>query len=58
MSEQVEVHVAPVNDVVEHDTHGHECLCGPSVQAGPNGVAVIHHSMDGREFRDPEHQIN
>lgn len=51
------VHTYPVNDVVEHDTDGGDCICGPTTEAvfrddGSNGWQVIHHSLDGREQRE------
>ena len=54
------IHTIPLNDLIEHDTSGNEdCICGPRVEAvfredGSNGWVVLHHSLDGREFR--EHQ--
>jgi hypothetical protein len=49
-----DVHVYPVNDLVEHDTSGEHCMCGPETQPverddGSIGYVVIHHSLDGRE---------
>lgn len=51
------VHVAPVADLIEHDTDGVECMCGPSTEAvfrddGSNGWLVVHHSLDGREAHE------
>ena len=48
------VHVYPLNDVVEHDTDGGDCLCGPTTKPVPRedgfiGWLVTHHSLDGRE---------
>lgn len=48
------VHTYPVGDLIEHDTDGGDCPCGPSVEAvfdedGANGWLVVHHSLDGRE---------
>lgn len=48
------VHVSPVNDAIQHELQGHDCICGPRVQLGPKGRAIIHHSMDGREIRERE----
>lgn len=53
------VHTYPVNDLIEHDTDGGDCLCGPTTEAvfrddGSNGWHVIHHSLDGREARESE----
>lgn len=48
------VHVTPVDDLIEHDSSGDGCPCGPTVEAvmrddGSNGWLIIHHSLDGRE---------
>ena len=43
-------HVFPLNDVVEHDTSGGDCICDPRIEEG--GLIVIHHSLDGREQRE------
>jgi hypothetical protein len=56
----VTIHVLPVNDLVEHDSDGGDCVCGPdyeyidpatseSYSAGP---IVVHHSLDGRELSE------
>lgn len=48
------VHVYPVRDLMEHETDGADCLCGPATEAvsrddGSYGWLVMHHSLDGRE---------
>lgn len=48
------VHVFPVGDLVEHDTSGAACVCGPADEPveredGSVGWVVVHHSLDGRE---------
>lgn len=48
------VHVVPVADLIEHDTTGERCPCGPRTEAvfrddGSNGWLVSHNSLDGRE---------
>lgn len=48
------VHTYPVADLIEHDTDGGDCICGPTVEPvmredGSNGWHVLHHSLDGRE---------
>lgn len=53
------VHVVPIGDLVEHDADD-ECICGPTVEAvfredGSNGWVAIHHSLDGREHHEPDH---
>ena len=54
------IHVYPVNDLILHNTDSDECLCGPTVEAvkaddGSYGWTVVHHSMDGREFDEPDY---
>lgn len=51
-----EVHVYPVNDLVEHmtDTNASECVCGPLTRPVPQedgsiGWVIVHNSLDGRE---------
>lgn len=52
------VHIVPVGDVVAHseDEEG-DCVCGPTVEVmqGDDGLGwlIVHHSLDGREFREP-----
>lgn len=53
------VHVHPVNDLVEHDIEGDECLCGatwefidPDTGEAHGEPLVIHHSLDGREHQE------
>lgn len=52
------VHVYPENDLIEHDTDGGDCICGPATEAvfrddGSNGWVVVHNSLDGREIGQP-----
>lgn len=54
------VHVYPVGDLIEHDVDGGDCLCGPSTEPVPRedvsmGWVVTHHSLDGREFTEPDY---
>lgn len=47
------VHVIPVNDLIEHDPLGH-CVCGPAFEQvqgddGEPGWLITHHSLDNRE---------
>lgn len=50
------VHVAPINDLIEHELVGFDCPCGPSVEfidpetGDPHDSPLVgHHSLDGRE---------
>lgn len=42
-------HVYPVNDLVEHELEGDDCVCGPTVEFVDGGSVVVHHSLDNRE---------
>lgn len=49
-----ELHVVPVDDLIEHDSGGEGCVCGPETipverDDGSFGWLVSHHSLDGRE---------
>jgi hypothetical protein len=51
------IHVEPVNDLIEHDTSGQTCVCGPTERPvvrddGSIGWVVVHNSLDGRELRE------
>lgn len=53
------VHTYPVDDLIDHETDGGDCICGPTVEAvfrrdGTNGWHVTHHSLDGREQSEAE----
>lgn len=49
-----DVHVLPVNDLIEHEEEGHDCPCGVTIEPvladdGSCGWLITHHSLDGRE---------
>ena len=51
------LHTFPVNDIIEHDTGGDDCPCGPTVipvkrDDGSMAWQMIHHSLDGRELKE------
>lgn len=51
-----DVHVVPVNDLIEHETSD-DCPCGPTSEVvtrddGSIGWVVSHHSLDRREERE------
>jgi hypothetical protein len=52
------VHIAPVDDLIEHDTDTGDssCVCGPEVVPveieGLIAWAYVHASLDGREFAE------
>jgi hypothetical protein len=52
------VHVAPIADLIEHDTSGDLCICGPAYECVPtddgDGWLVVHHSLDGREREEED----
>lgn len=60
MSDSDTIHVVPVDDLIEHDSDGGECPCGPETvpierEDGSIGWKVIHHALDGREHREEGH---
>ena len=51
------VHTYPTRDLVEHDTEGDDCICGPTIAPVPRddgsfGWHILHHSLDGREANE------
>jgi hypothetical protein len=47
-------HIIPQNDVIVHD-QSTNCICRPTRERR-NGVwTITHHSLDGREHREPDH---
>lgn len=44
-----DVHVLPIDDLVEHEEEGDDCVCGPRVEFVEGGKVVVHNSLDGRE---------
>jgi hypothetical protein len=57
MSHPNTVHVYPTRDLIEHETDGEDCPCGPTVEPTPRddgsmGWLKIHHSLDGRELTE------
>jgi hypothetical protein len=56
-------HVYPVNDLVEHDTAGGDCVCGPTTEPverddGSIAYVIVHHSLDGREQHEASCEAN
>lgn len=54
------VHTYPVNDLIDHDTDSDDCACGPLIEPvpaedGSMGWLIVHHALDGREHREPDH---
>ena len=54
MSAGEPIHVYPLADLIEHDTAGDDCVCGPESipverDDGSFGWVISHHSLDGRE---------
>jgi hypothetical protein len=48
------VHVLPVDDLIEHEDEGDDCVCGPLIEHvaqddGSSRWMVVHHALDGRE---------
>ena len=54
----LEVHVLPHRDIVEHETT-EDCVCAPTPwrverDNGGDACGYTHHSLDGRELREPK----
>lgn len=48
-------HTVPLGDVIEHERTS-DCECGPRrIIESPHGVQYVHHSLDGREHTEPDH---
>lgn len=50
-------HVYPTQDLIEHETKGDGCPCGPTLdpvkrEDGSVGWVLVHHSLDGRELKE------
>ncbi len=52
------VHTYPVNDLIEHDTSGGDCICGPTRMPTPPTRRNLtrHASQPNREGMPPEGQ--
>lgn len=48
------IHVLPVNDLIEHEDEGDDCVCGPSFEFVEGGLVITHHSLDGRELYEAQ----
>lgn len=47
------VHVVPMADIRDHDTHTRgACWCKPDIGGDGRGYVVTHHSADGREMHE------
>lgn len=49
-----EVHVIPLDDLVDHVVEYTDCVCGPTsdpvlVEGSLTGFSYVHHSLDNRE---------
>ena len=49
MDQEATVHIVPIDDLVEHDLDGLECMCGPEVDFSGERPMVSHASLDRRE---------
>lgn len=54
----IEVHAVPLDDVIVHE-FSTACPCGPRArtiprEGRPDGSVYTHHSVDGREFSEPD----
>ena len=44
-----DLHVFPINDLLQHSTEGTECMCDPKIEVHGAKLIIIHNSYDGRE---------
>jgi hypothetical protein len=49
-----DIHVYPVDDLVEHELDGGDCVCGVTAEPvkrddGSIGWVLVHHALDGRD---------
>lgn len=54
-----EAHVTPDDDLIDHQIE--DCPCDPTTEPVPRpdgtiGWLITHHSLDGREAHEPDHQ--
>jgi hypothetical protein len=49
MSDDINIHTYPLNDLKEHNTDSEDCWCNPTVEQEENGKLIIHNSLDRRE---------
>lgn len=52
------VHTLPVNDLIAHEDTGDDCPCGPDTVFVSGGKVIVHHSLDGRELREPDQETD
>lgn len=54
---ELEAHVRPIDDLVEH-VFSLECICGPTRETDEEtgNIVVVHHSLDGRELEEPDYR--
>jgi hypothetical protein len=53
------LHVTPINDLIEHEAVGTECVCGPQerpekAEDGSINWICVHNSLDGRELAEED----
>ena len=58
-----DVHVYPLDDLIEHDRSGAPCVCGPETEPierddGSIGYVIVHHSLDDRERFEKSEEEN
>ena len=46
-----DIHVLPINDVVEHE-ESEDCPCEPRIEGDGPRFIIIHHAFDRREFTE------
>jgi len=51
-----DLHVVPINDILEHDIDSKDCWCDPKIEVEGAVLIVIHNSFDGRENKEACHE--
>lgn len=56
-----DIHIHPVDDLIDHTTTGGGCVCGPTIEPvsrddGSYRWMLVHHSLDGRELHEADSQ--
>ena len=45
-----DTHIAPIDDLQEHELEGTGCQCNPRIEVNGAGLLIIHNAYDNREF--------
>ena len=51
-SDNEDVHVVPLNDLLPHTEIGADCMCDPRIEIVGGRLLIVHNSYDGREEKE------